>query len=80
MKIISTGLTILGIIGMVPFILLLTPAGEKHVFIWFTVLALCGYSAAVLGSVHFSRELVTNSNRSTFAPRLHSKNLVIHNV
>lgn len=56
---ISIGLVIIAAIAMVPFFILLSPVGEKHVFIVFTMEALCGYSSAILGCVFFARELAT---------------------
>lgn len=74
-RIMAFGVPIIISVGSIPLAILLTSFGERHVFAVFLFAAVAGYSAAILASIVFAREL-TNKHASSFRDVMKAGSLI----
>ena len=81
-KVMLIALPIVASFGVAPFCFLVTDIGKRYFFVWFLVASGSGYTAAILGSVVFARELLSpNESTSRDIRRKPSeKKTIIHDI
>lgn len=76
------GLPIIAIVGSSPFLIMVTEDGKRYFFVWFLVTSVGGYSAAILGSFIFARELLSprQSTMRDVRRKGSEKKTIIHDI
>ena len=83
--IMMVGVIVATLVGVVPFIAMLTPNGMRYYFVLYFVCAIGGYGLAILGCIILAREIQYTRSASSGVdkPRRRSateSHTIIHNI